>query len=185
MFGEFYHKYGFVILFVGAIIVIVLTIGYKLIYGGKGSFMNHSKLMWQLLARPTETADSVIENKKSRDSKGETECRRVIENLTGESFPKQRPDFLRNTMSNHNLELDCFNQKLRLAVEYNGEQHYKYNPYFHRTEQDFYDSQYRDKLKIKLCEQNNIKLIVVPYTIALNQIERYILEKLNNFGFKQ
>ena len=70
-----------------------------------------------------------------QESKGEKECRKVLENLFNKPFSKSRPDFLRNpvTGGNFNLELDCYNQELSLAVEYNGIQHYKYVPYFHRN----------------------------------------------------
>jgi hypothetical protein len=34
---------------------------------------------------------------------------------------------------------------------------------FHKTEKDFKDQQRRDKLKIKLCKLNKIKLITIPY----------------------
>ena len=66
-------------------------------------------------------------------SKGETECRKVLESIFGKPFPSSRPDFLRNPVTGgiHNLELDCYNHELGLAVEYNGIQHYKFSPYIY------------------------------------------------------
>lgn len=110
----------------------------------------------------------------SGSSKGEVECRRVIERLTGKSFPKERPDFLRNDVTLSNLELDCFNEDLRIAVEYNGEQHYKYSPYFHTSKESFYNVKYRDDMKRRLCEENGVDLIVVPYTVPFEDIEDFI-----------
>jgi len=78
---------------------------------------------------------SLNKNNKSppKDSKGELECRRVLQETFKKPFHKDRPDFLRNpvTGGNFNLELDCYNPELKLAVEYSGQQHYKYIPFFH------------------------------------------------------
>lgn len=51
-----------------------------------------------------------------------------------------------------------------VIIEYNGEQHYKYIPFFHKGgEIDFYKQQYRDKKLKEYCLQNNIKLIEIRY----------------------
>jgi hypothetical protein len=115
----------------------------------------------------------------SFQSRGEMECKRVIEKITGRSFTKTRPTFLKNEITGQNLELDCYNPELKLAIEYNGEQHYKYTPRFHRTRDSFYNTKYRDQLKMELCKKNNIKLIIVPYTVKICDIERFILDSLN------
>ena len=60
---------------------------------------------------------------KKFESKGERKCREVMVRLYTRSFPKVRPQFLRNPETGYLLELDCFCEELRLAVEYNGVQH--------------------------------------------------------------
>lgn len=117
-----------------------------------------------------------VHKKITFESKGEKECRRVIERYTGKPFPKSRPNFLRNDVTVHNLELDCFNDELKIGVEYNGEQHYKYIPYFHKSKDAFYNTKYRDDIKKRLCIENNVTLIVVPYTVK--NIETYLLMEL-------
>jgi len=80
------------------------------------------------------------EEKKERgDSKGETECRRVLQKIFQRPFLKARPDFLNNPVTGNqfNLELDCYDHSLKLAVEYNGQQHYQYNKFFHRNKEHF------------------------------------------------
>ena len=62
------------------------------------------------------------------------------------------------TGGSYNLEIDCYNHELRLGVEYDGAQHYKYNPYFHKNKEAFYNQKYRDKLKEYMCKENNIVL---------------------------
>ena len=122
---------------------------------------------------------------KRYDSKGEIECRRVMEKLFNKPFPKARPKFLNNpvTGGSHNLELDCFNEELRIAVEYNGRQHYEYVPYFHANKEAFLNQKYRDDMKRRICRDNNIFLIEVPYNIKLQNIEKFILNQLKQNYF--
>ena len=112
-------------------------------------------------------------------SKGEKECKKSIEEITRKPFSKHRPSFLRNEITGKNLELDCYNDELKLAIEYNGIQHYEYTPIFHKNKDVFYNTKYRDKMKETLCQQNGIKLIVVPYTVKLQDIKSYIQEKIH------
>ena len=102
--------------------------------------------------------------------KTEQKCREIISNIMGFPFIKIRPPFLKG------LELDCYNEELRLALEYNGIQHYKYTPYFHvNGEIDLLKQKERDIKKQILCKENDIKLIVVPYNIK--NLEEYIYNK--------
>lgn len=80
------------------------------------------------------------------------------------------------------LELDIFIPKLRLAFEYNGKQHYKFIPYFHKTKDRFKQQLERDNKKKELCEKNNVYLITIPYNVR--DIERFIDSKLNNLPHK-
>jgi hypothetical protein len=82
-------------------------------------------------------------------------------------------------ISDSNLELDCFNEELRIGIEYNGRQHYEYVPRFHKTKDAFYTTKYRDDMKMRLCKKNGVRLIVVPYTVPLNSIESYLVQKFN------
>ena len=61
-------------------------------------------------------------------------------------------------------ELDGYNEKYKIAFEYNGEQHYTWKPHWH-TKQEFLELQQRDKDKEQYCIENGITLIVIPYTI--------------------
>jgi len=56
--------------------------------------------------------------------------------------------------------LDIFIEELKIAIEYDGMQHYKYIDYFFRGDYNKFKKQiYNDKLKEKLCKENNIKLL--------------------------
>lgn len=121
--------------------------------------------------------------KDEYESKGEKECRYFLETFFQLPFPKSRPDFLKNPITGHNLEIDCYNEHLKLGVEYNGSQHYKFSPYFHKNYDAAMNQKYRDVIKHKLCDDNNINLIIVPYTIKLNDVAKFLYLKLNNLGY--
>lgn len=116
-------------------------------------------------------------------SKGETECRRVLEKIFKLPFPNVRPDFLKNIVTGENLELDMFNPNLKLACEYHGKQHYEFNKWMHKSQQNFQNQQYRDIMKRDICKKLNINLIEVPYTIKICDIEDYIISKLKILGY--
>ena len=105
------------------------------------------------------------EGKQEAVSKGEAECKRAIEELTGREFCKCRPAFLRNEVTGSNLELDLYNDEMKLAVEFNGRQHYEFIPFFHRTKEAFQNQRYRDLMKLNMCREHGVKCIVVPYTV--------------------
>lgn len=122
---------------------------------------------------------------EKKDSSGETECRRVLTKIFGKPFLKARPDFLRNpvTGNNFNLELDCYDETLKLAVEYNGRQHYDFIPYFHKNNDRFLNQKYRDDMKRRICKDMGITLIEVPFTVEIKEIEEFIRKELRKTGY--
>jgi hypothetical protein len=107
-----------------------------------------------------------------------------LESYFKKPFPKSRPDFMVNqvTGSKYNLELDCYNSELQLAAEYNGAQHYKFIPFFHKNKEAFYNQKYRDELKRIRCKELGITLIEIPYTEE-RQLEQYLTHELNRQGY--
>lgn len=119
----------------------------------------------------------------TRESKGERECRRVLERIFHRAFPNMRPSFLENEVTGRALEIDCCNMDLKLGVEYNGKQHYQYIPGMHKDYADFERQQYRDEMKRTMCALNKFTLITVPHTVPLQSIENYIREELVKHGW--
>ena len=114
------------------------------------------------------------------DSKGEKECRRVLEEHYNLPFPKVKPDFLRNPDTGKNLEIDCFNKQLGLGVEFSGRQHFEFIPYFHITRENFIKQLKRDETKDRLCRENGVKLIIVPWNVK--NIEEFLKPRLPTFS---
>jgi hypothetical protein len=91
-------------------------------------------------------------------SKTESLVRQFLEEITTVKFPKNRPKWLGG------LELDCYNVDDKIAVEYQGLQHSKEVPFFHRTEDAFKKQQERDARKRQLCKENGVLLLEIPHT---------------------
>jgi len=173
------EQHGFSILFLLSLITIITLFVVNWWNGHQGTYVDHSDMIWALLDKKSYPSRKV--EKGSFESKGELECRQSIEQLTGKPFPKARPSFLNNTVSGHALELDCYNEELKLAVEYNGEQHYRYIPHFHSSKDAYYNLKYRDEMKERLCRENKIRLIIVPYTVKKEDILSYIKLAMSKF----
>jgi len=117
--------------------------------------------------------------KKTCTSKGEEMCRSILEKIFGCEFKSVRPSFLKNPVTKKNLELDCYNPNLKLALEYDGAQHSKYTPVFHgRDKWNFIYQVRKDDFKSKKCKENGITLIRIPHYIPHHKLESYIREKL-------
>ena len=110
--------------------------------------------------------------------KHEIECRRIIENIFKVPFSSIRPNFLKNPKTGKNLELDMYNQNLRLAIEYQGAQHRTYTPFFHKSYSDYLDQVERDNYKKKRCMEEGIDLICVPDTVRYEDLGNYIIGEL-------
>lgn len=179
------HKYE---LFILTCIILLVSFGiYNWCHGKSGSWNDDvwwSFSPWTKPAKAKRIA-SPNQNGRVRESKGELECRRVLQAYFNRPFNKNRPNFLKNPVTGGkvNLEIDCFNEALKLGCEYDGEPHFKYNPYFHKNKEAFENLKYRDYMKTVMCEQNGITLIRVPYTIKHSDIESFILDKLKRAGF--
>lgn len=85
-----------------------------------------------------------------------------------------RPDFLKSQFSNKNLEIDMYNEDLKIGFEYNGIQHYEaiYG------KERLLKSIKNDNEKMRLCEENGINLIVLKYVENESKNKRLFLEEI-------
>jgi hypothetical protein len=172
-FSEWWKEYGFEIT-IG--ISILFLIGYYI-------FVTR-KITLNSIVNPSfdpDTLDILSIFKKKKNGhlrKRENECRRIIEDLFQREFPCVRPNFLKNPLTGKNLELDLYNNDLRLAFEVDGAQHTKYNTYFHSSYKDFQKQVERDRFKDRQCEFIGITLIRIPPNIQLSKLDEYIESEL-------
>lgn len=117
--------------------------------------------------------------------------RYIINILSKNNIPfihQKKFDNLRNPITNCFLKFDFFLPEYNLCIEYQGQQHYK-PIYFGKKEgktkeeieklaqQNLKNTQYRDEIKRKYCEDNNIKYLEIPY-YSQSQLEEIILNQI-------
>lgn len=105
---------------------------------------------------------------------------RTLEEITGGKFPTYYPKWL--VWRGKTLELDGYNEKLKLALEFSGPLHTKWYPerepytvYFERL--------VRDVVKKRLCRKHGVNLIVVDMSLPPKHWRDYLVSRLYDYGF--
>ena len=105
-------------------------------------------------------------------SLGERIVRAYFEQIFNKSFPTLRPAWLINPKTNKLLELDGFNEELKIAFEHQGSQHFNLKTHMIKNKEKLEYRKYLDSLKKELCKNKNVILIEIP--------EIYVFLKLEN-----
>jgi hypothetical protein len=113
-------------------------------------------------------------------SQSEDVCRVVLDTMySPHKFISVRPAFLLYE-NGRNLEIDCYNEALKLAVEFNGIQHYHYVPHMHNNDEKNFETQkLRDAFKKERLDVENIKFVVVPYLVmrkGISHVKKFIYD---------
>ena len=121
-------------------------------------------------------------NESSLKHSNELFCKHFLEKTLNIGFVKARPSFLKYMQ--YNLELDMFSEQHHLAFEYQGQQHYYFVDYFHKTKDRFLASFNRDVWKAEQCKLNDILLIQIQYfecNDTIEQKEKKLLQLLEDY----
>ena len=118
-------------------------------------------------SRPRETISKIrmgvaktIRSKRVKFSR-EEKVRRICEQLFYPlKFPSVRPEWLINKTGKR-MEIDLYNKNLNLAIECQGQQHYKWVKHF-QTYKEWLAMKERDVLKAAILRKRKIRLLYVP-----------------------
>jgi len=97
-------------------------------------------------------------------------CRIYFETIFNDKFERIRPKWLKNDRGN-NLELDGYCANLKIAFEHNGIHHYKDDGHAIFYANGCSDVKLHDEIKKQICNQQGIRLIIVPQLFLLTKIE--------------
>lgn len=126
----------------------------------------------------------IFDENRKFGSIGEKYSCKILEEYLGKKIKTNyRPNFLKNPETGRNLELDMYDDEMKIAIEYNGEQHYKYPNKFHKSEKEFVNQVYRDEYKKTICEKEGIFLINIPYYI--DEIKKEEIKNLKKLSKKE
>jgi hypothetical protein len=104
----------------------------------------------------------------------------LLEKLTGEKFPTVNPEWL--VWQGKTLELDGYNRKMGLALEFSGPLHTKF---FAKQEsyQQYFARIVKDVVKRRLCKKHGVYLIVVDTSLPRPLWNDYLKSRLFDGGF--
>ncbi len=181
MFGktkELWENYGLECLAGFSLLVIFILFIYNLLSDQQGTYSSYRHVS----PSPYQSYEYLNHPDKKR-SKLEALAKIVLENTFKRPFETVRPDFLRNEVTDQNLEIDLYNDELKLGIEVNGDQHYRFIPYFHRNKEAFRNQRYRDEMKKVKCRENGITLFEIPYRVGEEGLKSYLINKLRLEGY--
>jgi len=81
-----------------------------------------------------------------------------------------RPEWLRSD-SGGRMELDFYIPEMSIAFEIQGEQHFQYVPFMHKSYTQFLRQRQRDQQKKRICKEKGIRLIEI---LSVHDIFRFL-----------
>jgi thiol-disulfide isomerase/thioredoxin len=109
--------------------------------------------------------------------KTEKLCKQLLEQKLNIEFKKTRFYEV-----DQRFEWDGYNAERKIAFEYHGYQHYEYPNRYYKTKEDFIQQLERDESKVRYAKENNIILLIIPYTESDN-LEEYINELISRSNY--
>lgn len=105
---------------------------------------------------------------------GERVARAILEQMFQAKFPKARPEWLRPARGPRPLELDGLNSRIKVAFEYQGEQHVSVDGRFTRSAEALRRRRSRDRWKAFQCSRRDIVLLAIPGLADLGKLPDHV-----------
>lgn len=83
--------------------------------------------------------------------------------------------------SGNRMELDGYNADLSIAFEHNGQQHYEMDGHFTTHPNQLKRRMADDAEKVRLCRENGVALVVIPFSVPLKEIQFNLLQEFAKF----
>lgn len=123
--------------------------------------IRHNKCNYKWNTNATNFIQGKSHCPKCQESKGEA----LIKKVLNETFRLDENDtYYYGYVLPNKLHLDFWIPIYRIAIEYDGIQHYQSREFF-GGKQEFIKQQIRDRRKDRYCKENNITLVRIPYTV--------------------
>lgn len=88
----------------------------------------------------------------------------ILKSMYGDEVEEEVTfDWLINPETGCHLRFDFYIESRNLCIEYDGQQHFVWTKWFHKTEDEFIASQRRDKFKENLAHANGVSVVRFSY----------------------
>lgn len=114
---------------------------------------------------------------KCHFSRGEQKISNILKSLCINYTTEHMFNDCINQKTNKSLRFDFYLSDINTCIEYDGIQHFEETTWRHES---LSDTQYRDAIKNKYCEDNNIRLIRIPYWDYDKLSEDYLMKLIEN-----
>ena len=138
--------------------------------------MRHNKCNFEFSMEPNKFINGNERCPRCARSHAEILIARVLrENLS----LLEGKDYIHGYVLPNKLHFDFWFPSIRLAIEYDGKQHYEPIEYF-GGKSKFIKQQKNDRIKNQYCKDHDIKLVRIPYTVTkLNQFKEILSSYIN------
>lgn len=109
-------------------------------------------------------------------SRSEDRVRQIFEELYGDKFPTEHPEWLSG------LELDGYNEKYGVGFEFQGPQHTKFSSKYDLSYRDYVQRVVDDKYKVAMAEDIGRCLVTIDYILPARDLHRYIRSRLYDYA---
>lgn len=101
----------------------------------------------------------------------------ILEGLDVVYIKQQKFEECRSPFTSRHLAFDFFLPDLNTLIEYDGEQHFKYSPLFHRTYERFKQYQTCDRVKDRYASEKQLRLVRLnhQHLTAMKKVIRNII----------